>query len=496
MLVMFKSFNLSYCFYIGIFLFLSYIRFHGLTLDSVTWDEATYMIAGRYITEGLIPYKDFLELKPPLTFFIYSIPSFIDQNSFIIFRIFGYLFLFLTAIILFRILIKNQNHKISFYLVLLFVSIMNYHFWLCNTTELISLPFLLLSYIFYRDKKFFSSGLMISFATLIRINFSVLVLALVSEIIFRIYKKNYNIKDLIRFGIGGLLPLLLFIIYFFMNDAILDFKISNFDIFIAYSGENTFYEGFYNFFKAIFKLNYFYYYVFLPFTFLIIISFFENNKINTLLSIYIFSISISIIVSGHSYSHHFIQLIPFLIIYLSTKNFSNSNFLLSSKKIILYLSIFISFTISTVDNINLIIKNKNISEYHLYNRVINLIKDQDRPITLLALDYPIIDWKLNPKRITKIIHTPSIFRNTTDKRLLPYIENNIFERNYIDSLFELRPDIIICSVRICEEDRKNYKSEKIKKLISNYKEIYREKDVSRWEYTQTGTIIVYKLDSY
>ena len=73
MLVMFKSFNLSYCFYIGIFLFLSYIRFYGLTLDSVTWDEATYMIAGRYITEGLIPYKDFLELKPPLTFFIYSI---------------------------------------------------------------------------------------------------------------------------------------------------------------------------------------------------------------------------------------------------------------------------------------------------------------------------------------------------------------------------------------------------------------------------------------
>ena len=112
---------------------------------------------------------------------------------------------------------------------------MNYHFWLWNSTELFSLPFILLSYLFLLKKNFLLSGLMISLSTLIRINYSFTVIFIVFYILIKIYKKDYTFLNLYNFALGGLIPLFLFLIYFIHHDALLDFKISNFDIFIAYS---------------------------------------------------------------------------------------------------------------------------------------------------------------------------------------------------------------------------------------------------------------------
>ena len=124
--------------------------------------------------------------------------------------------------------------------------------------------------------------------------------------------------------------------------------------------------------------------------------------------------------------------------------------------------------------------------------MIEKINDINSKTKILALDYLIIPWKVKSPRIHKITHTPSIFRNTTKSRLKPYIDNNIYKENYIDDIYLSNPDIIICSVRICEESRKNYDNNTISQLLSNYEEIYREENVSRWEYTKKGTIIIYK----
>ncbi|MDA9748489.1 hypothetical protein N9V18_05150, partial [bacterium] len=77
---------------------------------------------------------------------------------------------------------------------------------------------------------------------------------------------------------------------------------------------------FYNLFKAFFKLNYFSWHIFLPFTILLFLTKFSNIKNNKILQIYILSIFLSIAASGHAYSHHIIQLIPFLIILQKSKN--------------------------------------------------------------------------------------------------------------------------------------------------------------------------------
>ena len=53
------------------------------------------------------------------------------------------------------------------------------------------------------------------------------------------------------------------------------------------------------------------------------------------------------------------------------------------------------------------------------------------------------------------------------------------------------PDIIICSVQICEESRENYDNNMISDLLSNYEEIYRRR-MFRDEYTKKGSIIIYR----
>ena len=476
----------------GIFMFLLYVRFNGLIYDAISWDEATYMIAGRDLINGLIPYKDFLELKPPLVFFIYSIPALIDDNSFIIFRLYGYAYLFIASIILFLIIKKNQNLNLSLLLVFLFISLMNYHFWLWNSTELFSLPFILLSYLFLLKKNFLLSGLMISLSTLIRINYSFTVIFIVFYILIKIYKKDYTFLNLYNFALGGLIPLFLFLIYFIHHDALLDFKISNFDIFIAYSGEHSLINGIYNLFKALFKLNYFSWHIFLPFTILLFLTEFSNIKNNKVLQIYVLSIFLSIAASGHAYSHHIIQLIPFLIIFISNQDMNVNNYKNLIKKNLIYASIIITLIISSLNNFNLFKNNQNINKYHLHNRMIEKINDINSKAKILALDYLIIPWKVKSPRIHKITHTPSIFRNTTKSRLKPYIDNNIYKENYIDDIYLSNPDIIICSVRICEESRENYDNNMISDLLSNYEEIYREENVSRWEYTKKGSIIIYR----
>ncbi len=488
-----KNLTTTFSFYlVFILFFLIYVRFNGLIFDAVSWDEAAYMTTGRDVANGLIPYKDFLELKPPLTFFLFSIPSVFFDDSFIAFRLYGYLFLYLSSIILFYIVSENHKLNLAVLFVFLFIGIMNYHFWLWNTSELITLPFILLSFLFLKQKSFFYSGLMISLATLIRINYCFTVIFIIFFLAYKIYRKEMKFIYLYRYILGGLIPLAIFIIYFYYHGALLDFKISNFDIFLAYSSENTFFSGIYNFFKAIFKLNYFYSYVFLPFSILLIFSLFGVKKDDYILRIYILSISLSIILSGHSYSHHFIQLIPFLIIFIAQTNFDWCNFTNRFKNFLLYTSILSTFFISSFSNYKFIKEGKSIKSYHLYNKILTVIPAIDSNTKILALDYQIITWKYKSPRMSKITHTPSLFKKTTKTRIKPYVRNGIFDENYLDHLLNAKPEIIICSVRICEESRKSYEVEKISKLLIGYKEIYREPNVSKWEYTKTGTIIIYK----
>ena len=82
--------------YSFLLLYTFFIRIHSLTFEIISWDEATYILAGREILMGFLPYESFYEMKPPLLYYIYSIPLYIHSSVESV-RIFGILCIFISA---------------------------------------------------------------------------------------------------------------------------------------------------------------------------------------------------------------------------------------------------------------------------------------------------------------------------------------------------------------------------------------------------------------
>ena len=119
-----------------------------LSTEVVSWDEATYILAGREILLGYLPYESLYEMKPPLLYYIYSIPLYFHSSLESV-RIYGTISIFISSILIYEILIRFVAPKISALGSLVFISLMNYYFWLETSSEIVSLPFFLLSFIFF-----------------------------------------------------------------------------------------------------------------------------------------------------------------------------------------------------------------------------------------------------------------------------------------------------------------------------------------------------------
>ena len=131
------------------FIFIVFTRIYSsLLIEVISWDEATYILAGREILSGYLPYETLYEMKPPLLYYIYSIPLFLNESLESV-RIYGAFCIFVSSILIYEILIKFVTSKIAALGSLAFISLMNYYFWLETSSEIVSLPFFLLSFIFF-----------------------------------------------------------------------------------------------------------------------------------------------------------------------------------------------------------------------------------------------------------------------------------------------------------------------------------------------------------
>ena len=71
-------------------------------------DEITYLLAGREILNGKVPYLDFWEVKPPVAFLPYVFAN-IFENQILSIRIIGFLIIVLCSYLIFKQLLKLTN---------------------------------------------------------------------------------------------------------------------------------------------------------------------------------------------------------------------------------------------------------------------------------------------------------------------------------------------------------------------------------------------------
>lgn len=220
-----------------VFLFLLFIGIVSKLVyffASSAWmnDEYFYLQGGKEILDGRILYKDFVDIKPPLIFFLYAgiIKIFSYENALIGIKITNVFSQICTAYIFFKIIESFTSRKralLSSFLMLLALSIDNKN-WPLNTMALSLLPLGLFSYFISKDhfrlnpKNLLSAGLFLGINFLLSTNYFVYLILLPIFMFFMEFKvKEIVVKNVILF-LGFLLPLLSFIIYFNYHNALQD----------------------------------------------------------------------------------------------------------------------------------------------------------------------------------------------------------------------------------------------------------------------------------
>ena len=490
-----KFFN-NFLFFLIFLIFTLFIRYYTSSYEVITWDEATYIIAGREVLMGFLPYESLYEMKPPLLYYMYSIPLFFSQSLEAI-RIYGIINIAISSFLIFYILKEYIKKNHSILAALSFASIMNYYFWLETSSEIVALPFILLSYIFFKNHEkshinLFLSGIFISISTLIRLNIAYLVIFMVLFLVIKKIKIKKKIREIFLFGFSGLIPLIFIIIIYYKQDLISLLYAGMVEVSLAYSSENSFLIGIFKYMKTIYKLCYFNPFPFLVLMILFIFMTFKKSllkKDNKYLILFISGTMFSILITGQGFSHHLILIIPFIVIFIFSK-LINSKLLILFRNLIMSIIIIIPLYLSIGPNISLLENDFDVREDHQLWNLSKLIGNSNTKI--LALDYHLIYFYSNIPHPFKLIHTPALARKTTKNRLIPLQNIGYYNENYIEKAFSPDYDYILCSTRICVEGRPNIENKKIKNLLKNYEIIKTINNFSRWEHTKIGNLLLYK----
>jgi 4-amino-4-deoxy-L-arabinose transferase-like glycosyltransferase len=213
--------------YIFLFVATFFTRFPFFFRDYIDRDESTFILIGKSITDGHLPYDHMWDLKPPLLFYIFAFIQFIFPDSLIAIRFFGVLIVFISAVVLMQIA-KTVGAKNTFAIGLSYVilsslfgslqGIMSEH-----VAVLFFLPALLL---FLKNKgpfNLFLSGFLFGCALLCKLNYAYTVAALLLYYFISDYKSTgfiTLIKNIIIISIGVILPTIIIAIPYVLQDKL------------------------------------------------------------------------------------------------------------------------------------------------------------------------------------------------------------------------------------------------------------------------------------
>ncbi len=356
-------------------------------------DAAIYKQIAYGITKGEIPYKDMYDNKGPVFYYLLALGELVN-NTWGIFVIEVFL-MFVSCIFCYRSLNLFYSKNISLIsTILTFVSINNI-FWNGVLTEEFVLPFTFISlFLFCKYLKFYKVnpleigiiGFFFAASILIRANLIAVFVGFALIIFINLlYKKKF--KDLIiAVGsfLGGCFILIIpILLYFYFNDALLDFLQQVYFGPSSYFSDKTVIEKMQILHNLLLNLsNYGYIFIILYFGYVMNCVFkkkelkFSLVHVGVLVSI-IFNMYLSTM-SNANFSHYSLSFIPLIAFPIGVMIDKVSNFFNENRFIFLFVILLLGYNsfLNVSDNIfkNLIGKYDNI----FYKSVDNLTSINDR----------------------------------------------------------------------------------------------------------------------
>ncbi len=213
--------------YIFLFVTTFFIRFPFFFRDYIDRDESTFILIGKSITDGHLPYDHMWDLKPPLLFYFFAFIEYIFPDSLIAIRFFGVLIIFISAVVLMQIA-KMIGAKNPFVIALSYVLLSSLFGSLQGImSEHVAVFFFLPAlYLFLKNKNAFNlflSGFLFGCALLCKLNYAYAVAALLVYYFIAEYRSSGAatlIKNIFIISIGILLPTIIIGIPYVLQDKL------------------------------------------------------------------------------------------------------------------------------------------------------------------------------------------------------------------------------------------------------------------------------------
>ncbi len=107
--------------WIGLLLITLIVRYPDFNTLLINWDESMYLLVGRDLRNGNLPYVNYWVMKPPLAFVPYALGSLIAGKSIVGMRIFASFYISLAAYLLYRATSKEIGRSLGLLTAILLV---------------------------------------------------------------------------------------------------------------------------------------------------------------------------------------------------------------------------------------------------------------------------------------------------------------------------------------------------------------------------------------
>ena len=464
---------------IFIFLLVFFTQFSSINREVIDWDESTFFILSKYLANGEVLYIDYWDGKPPMIFLYLSLFFKIFGSNLLVGRLAGDFLIFISCILIFKILRSKFSNSISLSSSLFLIYLFSYDASQPTMTEHLGIVFILLSmYIVLNNEitlNYYLLGLLFSFAFNTRNNLAFTCFGL---FLYLIYINKLTFYSFLQITTGFMLPVIVGFIYFYTVGGLKNYFYMLFEFPIQntsnrYSFDDLKIDIFNKLnLDKILSIEI----LITIFVAVSIIYFFKSAPLDKenhllLLNIVLFlSTFLSIYAGGRLYGHYLIQVFPFVTIFIAAIMNIISNIRYSQ---VIYFLIALTINIALLHSgLNNLINYNQISENYPSKALISvmdelLIDDS----SLVVLDYHIIYLNTNRYKSPTIIHPSNqayiernkLFLNSLFK--LGIVEMKEFEKN-----IQNKPKNVIC-YEYCNEvlPKKFFENYKIESEIKGVK---------------------------
>lgn len=471
----------------------------NLRQEVIDTDESTFIIMASDVLQGHLPYLNLFDNKTPGIFFILALVMWVFGETLLVVRLFGDISVLIAAGATYFICRRSAGPVVSALAVSAMIAVTAIHLLQPTLTEHIVIALVMVSALLVVSRRdvlwsAFCVGLLMSVATITRLNVALLVVALGAYYAWGFFRPRPQLHRfaVLAYGAGGLLPLLVLLAAYWSAGGLDVLFLSTVLVPLSYSqNQLTILEVLQGHAQMWAYVSVRYPGIFFPLTVLIgwggvksCMSFFvkppastatvavaEQREERLILFLLFGAMLLSILMGGAAWAHYWIQLLPFAAIFIATVVFDRNRRLemwaVGGLTMVLITSSLVTFAPS---GIALLQGRERLDDAHLVRRVAELIAADMKPADrVYAESFHLIYWYLKQDPPSPVVTHPA---NISQPAVMaPLVAAGYVPEDELDRLLESRPAYMIFRADMMPPPK--YEPEMQRKLTNLLKREYK-----------------------